>query len=297
MSDFVGGASVETGPLVTVAMPIYNAGAYLRLAVLSIVKQTEANWELLIIDDGSTDNALDSIREIEDHRIRIFRDGANKGLAARLNEAIDLARGKYFARMDQDDVSYPERFAMQLKELQDDNDLDLVATRAILIDENNRALGLFPCAISHEAICVHPWKGFYFPHPTWMGRIEWFRKYRYAEPAPYFCEDQELLLRSYKGSQFGTVPSVLLAYRIRSNTNWQKLAKTRHAVFAAQLRNFSDSNQWFFLLLAVVALIGKRIGDVARRIGGGSFLPGGNILIDAEVIKWRSILETLSAEK
>jgi len=95
-------AQVQAGnaPLITVAMPIFNAGSYLRLAVLSIVRQTFADWELLIIDDGSTDNALQDIADIRDHRIRILRDGENKGLAARLNEAIDLARGRYFARMD-----------------------------------------------------------------------------------------------------------------------------------------------------------------------------------------------------
>ena len=92
-------------------MPVYNAGKYLRLAVLSIVRQTFTDWELLIVDDGSTDNALQGIADIDDARIRILRDGKNKGLAARLNECIDLARGKYFARMDQDDVSYPERFS------------------------------------------------------------------------------------------------------------------------------------------------------------------------------------------
>ena len=92
--------NASKAPLVTVAMPIFNAGSYLRLAVLSIVRQTFADWELLIIDDGSTDNALQDIADIRDHRIRILRDGENKGLAARLNEAIDLACGSYFACMD-----------------------------------------------------------------------------------------------------------------------------------------------------------------------------------------------------
>lgn len=127
-------------PLVTVAMPVYNAGKYLRLAVLSIVRQTFTNWELLVIDDGSTDNALQDIADIDDARIRIFRDGGNRGLAARLNEAADMARGRYLARMDQDDVSYPERFARQLAALQNDPELDLVATRAITIDENDHAI-------------------------------------------------------------------------------------------------------------------------------------------------------------
>ena len=96
-------------PLITVAMPIYNAGEYLPDAVNSIIAQTYTNWELFIIDDGSTDNAINSVESINDARIKILNDGLNKGLAARLNQAIDLAKGQYFARMDQDDISMPER--------------------------------------------------------------------------------------------------------------------------------------------------------------------------------------------
>ena len=102
MEEKAGG---DTAPLLSVGMPIFNAGKHLRLAVLSIIHQTFSSWELLIFDDGSTDNALESLSDLKDPRIRIFSDGLNKGLAVRLNEAIDMARGHYFARMDQDDVS------------------------------------------------------------------------------------------------------------------------------------------------------------------------------------------------
>ena len=78
-------------------MPIYNAGVHLRLAVLSIVKQSFTSWELLIIDDGSTDNALKSIEDLLENRIKVFSDGQNRGLAARLNQACEMASGTYFA--------------------------------------------------------------------------------------------------------------------------------------------------------------------------------------------------------
>jgi len=282
---------------VTVAMPIYNAGAYLRMAVLSILNQTETNWELLIIDDGSTDNALDSIRDINDQRIRIFRDGANKGLAARLNEAIDLARGKYFARMDQDDVSYPERFAKQIKALQDDAALDLAATRAIQIDESNRGFGVFPSAISHEEICVHPWKGFYFPHPTWMGKIEWFRKYRYAVPGPYFCEDQELLLRSYRESQFATVDDVLFAYRVRHAINWRKILRTRKTVWKVQLRQFKESHQWGYIVLASMVFVGRVVGDIAKFVVWEVLHSKPHQLDDNLSRQWDVILRTVTSDR
>ena len=249
-------------PLVTVAMPVFNAGEYLRLAVLSIVRQTFTDWELLIIDDGSTDNALQDIADISDSRIRVLRDGANRGLAARLNEAIDLARGRYLARMDQDDVSYPDRFARQIEALRNGTTLDLVAVRAVTISDDNKVSRIFPCALSHKEFCARPWMGFYLPHPTWMGKIEWFRKYRYTVPGPYFCEDQELLLRSYRESRFGMVDEILFAYRVRSRINWRKLFKTQQTMLRIQLRHFIGARRLGFALLAISAFIGRIVRDL-----------------------------------
>lgn len=237
-------------PLITVAMPVFNAGHHLRLAVLSIVHQSLNDWELLIIDDGSTDNALQSLDDINDSRICIISDGLNKGLAARLNEAIEMAHGKYFARMDQDDVSYPERFSMQLKLLQRDPCLDVVAASAITISDDNEFTGLLPCPVSHEAICTRPWQGFCFAHPTWMGRIEWFRKYRYTIPGPYFCEDQELLLRSYRASKFGATGEVLFAYRVREIRNLKRVLKTRWTFLKIQARYFIGTKQLTYAALS-----------------------------------------------
>lgn len=252
-------------PLVTIAMPIYNAGQYLRMAVLSMVQQTYQNWELLLIDDGSTDNSLQYIKDIKDPRVQIFQDGVNKGLAARLNECIALARGKYIARMDQDDVSFPERLARQLAMLEGDAALDLVATRALTIDEGNRITGELPYAITHKDICARPWQGFYLPHPTWMGTVSWFRRHRYALPGPYFCEDQELLLRSYRVSRFATIDDVLFAYRIRAAVQPKKLAKTRRAVLECQLNEFIKERNWLFVFLALGSYVARIIKDRATQ--------------------------------
>lgn len=251
--------------LVTVAMPIYNAGSYLRLAVLSIVQQSFTRWELLIIDDGSTDNAVDSIADLRDERIKIYSDGRNLGLAVRLNEACAMATGEYLARMDQDDVSYSERFLRQVQVLQKNPELDLVSARAVTIDENDQITGMLPFAGSHEEICAHPWRGFFFPHPAWMGRLEWFRRHRYAQPAPYFCEDQELLLRSYQQSRFLALNEILLAYRTRKHVNWSKLGRTRRALFVVQWRFFVTSAMWGQMLLALIDYAVKRCAGLLRR--------------------------------
>ncbi|MFJ7565838.1 glycosyltransferase family 2 protein [Herminiimonas sp. NPDC097707] len=279
-------------PLLTIGMPIFNAGAYLRLAVLSILQQSFKNWELLIIDDGSDDDALQTIEDLKDSRIRILIDGSNRGLAARLNECVELACGKYFARMDQDDVSYPDRFLLQFLHLEQNPNLDLLAVRAITIDEKNNITGLFPAALTHAEICAKPWRGFYLPHPTWMGKIEWFRRNRYAVPGPYFCEDQELLLRSYKTSVFATLDSILFAYRVRNKVNWRKLSLTRRTVLTLQLKYLSEESL-IFTFLALITYAGRIFSDLGKRLGFSHY-KGGRDVDHANNEEWTAVLNRLS---
>ncbi len=283
-------------PKITVAIPVFNAGCHLRLAVLSIVCQSFKNWELLIIDDGSTDDALLTISDIHDPRIRILRDGYNKGLACRLNQAIDLARGQFFARMDQDDVSYPDRFACQLALLERDPNLDMVAVRAVTISDDNALAGKLPYALAHRDICIRPWLGFYLPHPTWMGSLAWFRAHRYICPGPYFCEDQDLLLRSYDKSRFVTVDRVLFAYRIRSKINLKKQTKTRWTLLNIQLQYFYNYKQLFFALLSLVAFVGRVACDLMRVFLQTSSWSRGSRKSQSsnELSEWQGILKQLS---
>lgn len=248
-------------PLVTVAMPVFNGGQFLRPAVLSIINQTFRNWELLIIDDGSTDNAIDTLADIKDDRIKIFRDSANKGIAFRLNQAIDLAQGDFFARIDSDDTSYPQRFELQLAAFKANSNLDLVATRAEIIDAESKVTGQLPFVSSHKQICAKPWRGFYMPHPSWFGKLQWFKTHKYAIPAPYYCEDQELLLRAYKHSEFVCLNETLIQYRSRNKINLVKSIKTRWALFKFQLKFFGFS-QPVFSVFAIVLLVSRVIKDV-----------------------------------
>lgn len=252
-------SSAAEQSLVTVALSVLNGGSLLELSIRSVLSQSWSNWELLILDDGSTDGAIDRLPFLSDPRIIVVRDGCNRGLSARLNQAVSMAKGKYFARMDHDDLCHPERFARQVAFLESHPEVDLLATQCITMDEQEWLNGVLPLAIDHGDICRRPWQGFYMPHPTWMGRIEWFRRNPYQDPAPYCCEDQQLLLRAHLSSCYHSLPEPLLAYRVRSHTQWQKLWRTRVAVLKMQYGYFLSQGQWGSAALST-ALALARIG-------------------------------------
>lgn len=245
----------KSPPLVTIALPVLNGGVFLESAVRSIIKQTWSNWELLIIDDGSTDSSIDNLPYLADPRVFVLRDGKNKGLAARLNEAIALSRGDYFARMDHDDICHSDRILRQVIFLEKNEDIDLLATKCSAIGEDGRDKGGWPFAAEHSEICKRPWLGFYMPHPSWMGRISWFRQNQYKTPAPYCCEDQELLLRTYRSSKYHALSDVLLAYRLRAHTPWRKASRTIFALLAVQVNYFLSRGEFVNVLMSLCAAV------------------------------------------
>src|SRR3954447_2265523 len=99
----------SSAPLVSVGMPVFNVEKTILEAVESIRCQTFTDWELLVIDNGSTDGTRELLAGISDPRVRVITHDENVGLGQRLNEAVAQARGEYFARLDGDDISYPER--------------------------------------------------------------------------------------------------------------------------------------------------------------------------------------------
>ena len=253
-------------PVLTVAMSVLNGGEYLQLAVRSIVEQTFDDWELLLLDDGSTDGAIEQLTYLEDTRIIVIRDGLNKGLSARLNQAINRARGRYFARMDHDDVNHPERFARQLAYLEAHRHVDLLATKCVTMNETEQLIGTLPFASHHELICARPWLGFPMPHPSWMGRTAWFRRHYYQDPAPYCSEDNELLLRAHKSSVYHAIEPELLAYRVRSHVPWQKMWKTRKAMGFVQIKYFLMVEDWRSVILACMVCLIRVARDARNEI-------------------------------
>lgn len=200
--------NLQSSPLISVGIPFYNSEKYLADAIKSVLAQTCQNWELILVDDGSTDNSLEIAREFEkqDNRIRVMSDGKNKKLPARLNQIIAESKGEYIARMDGDDIMHPNRLQKQIDILQSDSTIDVLGTNAYVIDTDNLVTGLrYSRTEGVEKINA-------FIHPSIMGKKQWFIANPYDEKAQRM-EDAELWYRSKDSSNFMITFEPLLFYR------------------------------------------------------------------------------------
>jgi len=193
-------------------MSMRNSAATVGAAVRSVLAQTLPDLELIVIDNGSSDQSSAIVEGFHDQRIRLIRESVTTTLAARLNQAVSLSKGEFIARMDSDDICFPERLSRQVARLREDPRLDLIRCGVVVFTSGGELVGELPIGLDHGDIVARPFVGFPFPHPTWCGRAGWFRNNPYNAELRY-AEDQDLLLRSFRHSRLGGVADVLLAYR------------------------------------------------------------------------------------
>lgn len=201
----------DSAPIISVAMPVYNGEKYLAEAIDSILTQTFTDFELIIIDDGSTDNSIQVLREYQnrDPRIRLIAR-ENRNLATTLNDIIDLARGKWIARMDQDDVALPQRFERQLEWLAKTG-ADICGSWVQLFGTGDKRIIKHPqtdVGIKMEMLFSTP-----FAHPTVLMKTKLVKQLRYDKVWER-CEDYDLWERAARaGWKMTNVQEVLLLYR------------------------------------------------------------------------------------
>lgn len=201
----------NNAPLISVALPVYNGEKYLAEAINSILSQTFANFELIIIDDGSTDRSIQVLRDFEkrDARIRLIAR-ENRNLSTTLNDIIHLARGKWIARMDQDDIAMPQRFEHQLLWLQKNN-ADICGSWIKLFGTADTRI--LKHALTDEGIKMELLFGAPFAHPTVMMKKELAQQLLYDKTWEK-CEDYDLWERAARANwKMTNVPEVLLKYR------------------------------------------------------------------------------------
>ena len=249
---------------VSVLLPVYNAEAHIAEAIQSILVQTYGNFELLLINDGSTDRSLEVISSFRDERIRLVNNESNLKLIATLNKGIDLARGKYIARMDADDVSLPQRLQKQVDFMEAHPETGVCGSWFESFG-NHRSIVRYP--EKDEDIRIMMLYQTPFCHPSIIFRKDIFDKngIRFL-PEFIHAEDYEAWVRLADHTRFANIPEVLLKYRLHG-----------HSVSAAH-QNVQEKNTI------------KIIRKIFERTGAGA--------TDADIILFRqAVYSNFKAEK
>lgn len=208
----------QATPLVSVIMPVRDAGTYLAPAVDSVLAQTFADFELIVVNDGSTDGSREIIEEYAhaDSRVRVFSQ-AGQGLVPALNRGLAKAGGRYLARMDSDDICLPHRFQAQVEELEDRPELGVVGGAVLTIDARGEVTGqrIYPRG---GALRKRLLRGDLLCHPAIMGRAELFRQAGGYRAYYQHCEDYDLWLRLSSLTELDNLTEPLLLYRVHEGS-------------------------------------------------------------------------------
>jgi glycosyltransferase involved in cell wall biosynthesis len=211
----------ESQPLISVIMPVYNSEKYLQEAIESILGQTLADFELIAIDDGSTDNSaaiLDSFRQ-KDKRLIIHRHMQNQGMPVALNAGLEMARGRYIARMDADDISLPERFEKQAAFLETHPEIGIVGTALQMVNERGNNIGGLSAPLVDLAI---RWANIFsgsFMHATIMLRRSIITDHKIFYNVSRDVSEFEFFARLLEYAHGSNLAESLYIYRIHSESN------------------------------------------------------------------------------
>lgn len=209
-------------PMVTIGLPFYNNQAYLLDTIRSVFAQTYQNWELILVDDGSTDGSLKLAKSIHDARVTVFSDGENKGLAARLNEIAARAAGELCLRLDADDLMHPTRTEKIVEYFETHPSVDALFSGVYEIDESSAVTGYQAVVERHTVQEVL--RKFFNPHPTLAGRSWWVRANPYGTRRR--AEDLELWCKCFSRTRFGYIDEALYYSRRVSTYSFRKYAAT-----------------------------------------------------------------------
>ncbi len=238
---------MSRNPAISVVLPVYNAEAYVREAVESILAQSFTDFELILINDGSTDGSGATLRDLAAHDTRIVLvERPNDGLVSALNEGIERARAELIARMDADDVSMPERFALQHARMIEEPELAVLGSAMRLMDKAGNITGLLEYPLTPKETARSVERGCPVSHPVVIMRRDAVLKAGGYRRAFLHCEDYDLWLRmSELGYTIANLPQPLLNYRVHdanaSVVHWEAqgsdaiLARFAHRVRKAGL--------------------------------------------------------------
>jgi len=224
-------------PKVSILLPAFNAEKYCAEAIASMLGQTFADYELIVMDDCSTDNTWEIVQSFKDSRIRLYRNKENLGITSSLNKMLSLAKGEYFARMDADDISVPNRLALQVDYMDKHPDIWVCGGLFAVDSEANRYVLQLP--VENEDIRVLLPFACSLPHPFVMLNGAKFRENRiFYDKTKKYAQDYALWIRiscEFPEAKFANLPVIIGHYR-KHEAAISTAKKSEQDRFAAQAR-------------------------------------------------------------
>lgn len=209
--------------LVSVVMPVYNAGGYLVESIESILDQTYKHFEFIIVDDHSTDQSWNILKRMasRDRRIKLFRNTHNMGVSETVKKAMSEAKGEYIARMDADDIALPRRFELQVAYLQSHPATVALGGQCDIINSHGRVVGRKQFPTSHEDIYRYIFTFVPVQQPTLMiARTRLPRRFEYYRDGMNTAEEVELFFKFFQYGKLENLNETVLQYRIHdANTS------------------------------------------------------------------------------
>lgn len=251
--------------LISVLMPVYNTKEeYLRASIESILNQTFTDFEFIIVNDGSTNNAEEVILSYKDNRIKYVKQ-ENQGIVGALNNAWSKASGKYIARMDSDDIAYPERFAKQIKFLEENPEYSLVGSWAKIIPSNN------VIKLPQDIKVMDLLADCMFIHPSIMFNKADFEKFNLQYETGFeYAEDYCMYARAVKYLKMTNLQEVLLDYRVypenSSSKNRDVRIKSSFKVQDLILENLSNDKELQERILDIAYRKKNKVGRLQEKI-------------------------------
>ena len=228
-------------PKVTVLLSVYNDERFIGEAIDSILSQTFKDFELLIVDDASIDGTIDIIQNYKDPRVRLVINKENIDITRSLNKGLKLAKGKYIARLDSDDVSTPERLEKQFNFLENNKDYAAVGSRTEYIDEDGNHIGYWKQEISAEEIFYALSYRCCLTSSSMMFNKEIISKMGNYDESSSHAEDYEIFYRISRKHKIYVIPEYLIKYRIRENQRFViNNSPTRERTFKIALQTKID---------------------------------------------------------
>lgn len=238
--------------MITICIPFYNAQNTIRDCILSILNQTYTEFNVLLIDDGSTDNSIETIKDLLDPRFTLINNKINQGLIFSLNRAVNMCKTKYIARMDADDIMHPSRLQLQFQFLEANPLIDVVDTLMVSFDDSLRILGLVKFTFlelieKKDTIFSSP-----LAHATIMAKTTWYKSNTYNKEF-YRAEDHELFCRTFDFSNFARIYQPL--YYVRSHNinlkNYKNSLITQKLILS-KYKMYLNRSQYLFGYFKIV---------------------------------------------